>query len=97
MSQYDREGAGMNCGGRNQFGITDEGLIGIKQQLSKGNVSLPKTARPTPTHQDLVEDLKGLIQSAQTKEDIDQFFKKHPDARIVTYGGCITRDGFEAN
>lgn len=95
MSQYDREGAGMNCGGRDQFGITKDDLIGLREHLREQ--SSERNVAKSISASEMVADLNALINTTPTRKDFDEFFRKHPDARIVTVGGCLTKNGFEAH
>ncbi len=95
MSQYDRHGAGMNCSGRNQFDITKEDVEELRKQLSQRRKSHVSSS-PTTIDSGLLSDMWELFKDKPpTKEAVKKFFSEHPEARIVTVGGCITKNGFE--
>lgn len=95
MSQYDRHGAGMNCSGRNQFDISKEDVEELRKQLSHRRKSHVSSSH-TMTESSLLSDMEELFKSKSlTKEAVKKFFAKYPEARILTVGGYITKNGFE--
>ena len=74
MSQYDRHGAGMNCSGRNQYEITEDGIEGLRKQLSKQNTSSIES-KPKHYETNQLDDLGALFKDGNpTKEDESNLF-----------------------
>ena len=91
MSQYDRKGAGMSCGGRNQYGVTASDIKALRESLTVSQRNSSDISHSNSTNgNEQIKDLTALAEKQLlTNEDLNQYFEKYPDAILLTASGPI--------